>query len=221
MTLQRPLDELSRQAPYEREIQLLVEGNDERNFFESLIEHLSFENMEVRNFRGKDNLRDFLLALRDDDDFAKTVQGVGIVRDADNSAEAAFESIRNSLRHAGLPAPTLPQSFARPDGGPAVGVFVMPGGGRAGMLETILRDTFANSEIERCIEAYLECVRGLPGVVLQRPDKARVHAWLATRPDPHVSAGVAAKKGYWDMDHPALKGVREFLLALRDGAGGP
>ena len=45
-------------------------------------------------------------------------------------------------------------------------------------------------------------------------DKARVHAWLATRPEPHVSVGFAAQKGYWDLDHAAFAGVREFLKAL-------
>lgn len=221
MTLQLQKGECPRQTPFEREVQLLVEGNDERNFFESLIKHLSLENMEIRNFRGKDNLRDFLMALCDDDDFAGAVQSIGIVRDADGSAESTFESIRDSLLHVGLPVPDWPQSFVRTDSGPTVGVFVMPGGGRTGMLETILRDTFANSKIDRCIDVYLDCVGALPGVDLRRPDKARVHAWLATRPDPHVSVGVAAKKGYWDMNHPALKDIREFLLELRDGADGP
>ena len=219
MTLPSRIEEQLNQTPIEREIQLLVEGNDERNFFEALATHLSIRNMQIRNIGGKDRLRRFLRVFRKDPDFLEIVRTVGIVRDADASADSAFESVQDSLRLAELP---VPDRAGAPGGvAPTVSVLIMPDNERHGMLETILRDTFANLEIDRCIEAYLECVRGLPGVDLQRPDKARVHAWIATRPDPHVSVGVAAKKGYWDMDHPALGGVREFLLALRDGAGGP
>ena len=49
---------------------------------------------------------------------------------------------------------------------------------------------------------------------IDRPEKAFAHAFLATRPDPHVSVGVAARKGYWDLDRPALEGVRSFLSGL-------
>lgn len=38
-----------------------------------------------------------------------------------------------------------------------------------------------------------------------------MHAYLATRDDPHVSVGVAARKGYWDLNHSALREVRSFL----------
>ena len=34
------------------EIQLLVEGNDQRNFFEAFIDHLSLENIQIQNFGG-------------------------------------------------------------------------------------------------------------------------------------------------------------------------
>ena len=32
--------------------------------------------------------------------------------------------------------------------------------------------------------------------------------------DPHVSVGVAAKKGVWDFEHAAFSNVREFLSRL-------
>ncbi len=38
------------------EIQLLVEGNDQRNFFEAFIEHLSRANIQVQNFGGVNDL---------------------------------------------------------------------------------------------------------------------------------------------------------------------
>ena len=209
---------MSRQNGIMSETRLLVEGKDEVNFFEALLGHLGVDTVHIQSFDGALNLSPFLDGIVREPAF-RAVRRIGIVRDADKSAQSAFDSVLSSLRQADLPQPA--RLGARSGGRPEVSVFVMPGNGRPGMLETILHDTFRGTPIDDCIDGYFECVGGLLGADLRRPDKARVHAWLATRPDPHVSAGVAAKKGYWDMDHPALKGVREFLLALRDGAGGP
>lgn len=40
-------------------VQLLVEGNDQRNFFEAFIDHLSLKNIQVRNYGGVNDLRRF------------------------------------------------------------------------------------------------------------------------------------------------------------------
>lgn len=174
--------------------------------------------MQIRNFEGKDKLRSFLPVFRNDPDFPEIVRRIGIVRDADKCAQSAFDSVLSSLRQAGLPQPA--QLGARSGDRPDVSVFVMPDNKLPGTLETLLQDTFKCTPIDRYIDKYFTRVQRLPGIELH-PYKARVHAWLATRPEPHVSVGYAAKKGYWDMGHQALKGIREFLLALRDGAGEP
>ena len=52
-------------APYAiwAEVQLLVEGNDERNFFEAFAEHLQLPNVQIQAFGGKNRLRKFLETL--------------------------------------------------------------------------------------------------------------------------------------------------------------
>ena len=47
----------------EREIQLLVEGKDERNFFEAFLEHLQVANVQIQVLDGKDRLRESLETL--------------------------------------------------------------------------------------------------------------------------------------------------------------
>ena len=49
---------------------------------------------------------------------------------------------------------------------------------------------------------------------LHRPDKARAHAYIATRRDPYLSVGVAAQRSYWDLDHAVFDGIRNFLRSL-------
>ena len=196
----------------ESRIQLLVEGNDQRNFFEAFIDHLSLADIQIQNFGGVTDLRPFLSILVKRSGFQGTVQSVGLVRDAETSAQAAFQSVQSSLENAGLPVPNQPER--RVGGSPAVTVLILPGNSRPGMLETLLNETFVNTPEEACINAFFECVEDSSGVPIQRPHKARAQAYLATKPEPHLSVGVAAKRDYWDLDHPVFNRVRQFLRDL-------
>ena len=143
-------------------IQLLVEGNDQRNFFEAFIEHLSLADIQIQNFGGVADLRPFLSILVKRSGFRETVQSVGIVRDAETSAQAAFQSVQSSLSNAGLPVPNQPER--RAGSSPAVTVLILPGNNRPGMLETLLNETFANTPVDDCINAFFGCVEDAAGV---------------------------------------------------------
>ena len=195
----------------ESEVQLLVEGNDLVGFCEGLITHLRLENLQVQNFLGVTQLRTFLPLLTKMSGFAR-VTCVGIVRDAERHAAGAFESVQGCLERAGLPVPeTTGQCFGD---SPAIGVMILPGEGRDGMLETLLCDTFRDAATWTCIENFFQCVEELQDEPLHRPEKARARAYLATKRDPHLSIGVAAKRGYWDLDHPSLQPLCAFLQEL-------
>ena len=193
-------------------IQLLVEGNDQRNFFEAFIAHLSLANIQIQNFGGVTDLRPFLSILVKRSGFRETVQSIGIVRDAETSAQAAFQSVQSSLENAGLSVPNQPEE--RAGGSPAVTVLILPGDNSPGMLETLLNETFANTPEDACINAFFECVEAVPTVSINNPAKARAYAYLTTKPNPHHSVGMAAKQSYWDLDHDVFSRVRQFLTAL-------
>ncbi len=193
-------------------VQLLVEGNDQRNFFEAFIEHLSLTDIQIQNFGGVPDLRDFLPALVNAAGFRDIVQSVGIVRDAETSAQAAFQSVQSSLGNAGLPVPNRPED--RAGSSPAVTVLILPGDNSPGMLETLLCQSFVDTQEEACINAFFNCVEAISAVSITNPAKARAYAYLTTKPKPHHSVGVAAKQSYWDLNHPAFDQVRQFLMAL-------
>ena len=192
-------------------IQLLVEGNDPRNFFEAFVEHLSLENIQIQNFGGVNELGGFLRALVNAPGF-QTVQSLGIVRDAEMSAGGAFQSVQSALSNAALPVPDSPAE--RTNTSPAVTVLILPGGNRQGMLETLLCESFAGTSVEDCIDDFFKCVESLPDVSIERSDKARAHAYLTTKPNPHFSVGVAAKNDYWNLDHNVFSTVRDFLQTI-------
>ena len=63
---------------------------------------------------------------------------------------------------------------------------------------------------------FFTCVENLPDVSIKNPDKARAHAYLTTKPDPHFSVGVAAKNKYWNLDHSVFGNVRDFLQRITE-----
>ena len=74
-----------------------VEGKDDVNFFDALLKYLEITDVEVRDVAGKENFRRKLPALVRMRGFSD-VKVLVVVRDADNDANAAFESIRNLLK---------------------------------------------------------------------------------------------------------------------------
>lgn len=212
----------------ESTIQLLVEGNDERNFFDAFIKHhsdmLSIKDIQIQNFKGGTQFNTFLRLLVNSAGFHEKVRSIGIVRDAEDSAKSTFESIQTALRNANaklsgddkLPVPDRPEE-RKVDGKLAVEVLILPGGDhKKGMLETLLCQTFAGTKIDGCITKFFECVDPLleEPIKKHREDKAQAFTYLATRSDSHHSVGVAAKQGHWDLDHEVFDGIREFLKRI-------
>ena len=193
-------------------IQLLVEGNDQRNFFEAFKGHLSLEEIQIRSYGGGPDLREYLKGFVRIERF-DTIQTLAVVRDAENSAENTFRSVQGSLRDVGLTVPAHPA--LRSGNKPAVNVLILPDNSKPGMLETLLCETFAGTPRDDCIEAFFECISTIDVGAVRRPDKARAWAYLTTKPDPHHSVGFATMKGYWgDLDQPVFNGIRNFLSSL-------
>ena len=153
-------------------IQLLVEGKDQGNFFGELVKYLKIEDLQIQDFGGVNELKGFLGVMVKQSGFHDTVRMLGIVRDAETSAQGAFQSVQSSLRNAGLPVPVRPGD---PIGAaPTVNVLILPGNGAPGMLETLLCRTFADTAADRCIDDFFKCFeQSEAGAHIPNPDKAR------------------------------------------------
>ena len=192
-------------------IQLLVEGNDGRNFFEAFRDRLQLSGMQIHDYGGVTDLSKFLSAFVGASRF-RDVRRIGIVRDAEQSADRAFQSVQSALRNVGLPVPDRPGIHDVNDS-PYTATLILPGEG-SGMLETVLAQSFAGTPVDSCIDTFFQCIESTTEEAMQRPDKARACAYLASTPDPHVSVGVAARKGYWNLDHEAFDSIRNFMQGL-------
>ncbi len=183
------------------------------NWFRALAQHMDdVEGVQLQNYGSVSELRSFLPMFVRTPGFVN-VTAVGIVRDAEqNPASDALASVHGALENAGLPAPNVPDTIA--DGPPRVSVLILPDGRNPGMLESLLGETVKGTPVADCIDEFLKCAERDGEAEIKRHEKAFAHAFLATRPEPHVSVGHAAHRGYWDLDHPALEGVRSFLSDL-------
>ena len=148
------------------------------------------------------------------------VESLGIIRDADNSAENAFRSVQSSIADSGLPVPpSLTNRRAVANEGDAwmaltVSVFILPDNRNPGELETLLCRTL-DSDIAKCIDNFMKCAEETAtGESPSKPDKARVAAYIAVQKRAPHSLAVSARQGVWDFDHKMLNSVRKFLREL-------
>jgi len=192
---------------------VIGEGVEEQRFFKKMLAYMNIEGVHAENYGGKPNLEKYLRALTIRSGHEKLVS-VGITADADEDAMGTFTKVRNALRLIGLPEPSahgLPVTE-----GIRVSVFVFPDGSSPGMLEDVCLASIRSKPEISCIDTYFACVKEKVG---RQPHprnmaKARVHAWLASHPDPDLRLAEAAEAGYWDLGNDAFSGIREFLRNL-------
>ena len=209
---------------------LLVEGNDDSQFFRRLIERRHGVNeirqtgIQIDRFAETAKLSAFLAnviapALERS---ALLVRAIGIVRDADNSYGSAFQSVQGALRHANLPVPNAPLENAHGALGNGNGIsvvaYIMPDNSSPGDLESLCLEAVRDAPSVPCVDNYFECLKSV-GNVPRQESKARLRAFLASNAaNPTLRTGDAIAAGVIPWDSPAFDDVHKFLDML-DAAG--
>lgn len=195
---------------------LLVEGKDEVNLFDALLTHCLGsgwkQEMQVIEAGGKDGFSRTIRTIEIVTRGRPTFQAIGAIRDADDNAASAFQSVCGALRHAGYEPPRIHGEVS--SGNPAVGVFILPGGAAGGAIETLCRRSVAANDTGRCVEAYIECLKDHGALRSRNEDKTFAHAYLAAGEDPVARVGEGAQQGAWDFDSGAFADLSDFLRRL-------
>ena len=198
--------------PFTKTRLLAVEGDDEINFFKKLLEVIGISNLvDIRKSGGKDKFKDLMRAFTVTRGF-KSLEIIAVIRDADKNAADAFKSITGVLRKIGLKTPDKPGGYS--GGGPAVGVFIMPDNSSGGMLEDLCLDTVNDHEAMKCVDDFIYCTQKLNESPNNIP-KAKVQAFLASKPKIVNSLGLGAQKGYWNLESEKLQPLITFLNRLK------
>lgn len=198
----------------EKKNQLLVEGKDDESFFAALLTHLNINNIQIQIYSSTSELKPFLDVLLKTSNFY-TVTKLAIIRDADENAESAFQSVCGYLKKNNLPIPKNPLIYT---GLPLkIGIFILPDNKSTGMLETLCIKSVENDPIMPCVESYLECIKDKLGKKPNNIHKARLHAYLSSRDEAGLLLGQAAYKKHFLWEHPVFKDLIDFLTQLSSG----
>ena len=196
---------------------LLVEGKDEKKFFKILLEKNEIYNIQIISSGGKSQFKRKLPAIKNTSGFDE-ITSLAVIHDADTDAQAAFKSVCSVLKNNDLNFPNKVSSFI--PGSPNVGVFIIPDGKNPGMLESLCLSTVQSESITDCIEPFINCVRQKTSVRNTRykfprnVNKAKCKAFLSAMEEDIPSLGIAAEKGYWNLDSDRLTSLLDFLKKL-------
>ena len=188
---------------------LAVEGRGPKVFFEHYLHRLGIVDVQVEDFGGTSMFRPFIRAATLLPGFMERVVSFAVIRDAETDAQAAFQSVGDALRAAGLAVPSAPDVAAGDR--PRVHAFILPGEGREGMIETLCLQSVEADPCMSCVEEFFRCIENSGHILPPNLTKARTHAFLATRPKPDLPMWTAAQKDYWNWSHAAFNSLTTFL----------
>lgn len=193
---------------------LLAEGKDTEAFITALLNASSLKGFQILDFRNVENFRPFIKGLVNRLDYRQSdIQSIGVIRDAEQNASVAFESVRNALQAASLDGPSQVGEITT--GKPRTGIYLLPGlDVSAGMLEDLCLNMLDTDAAIGCVEQYFQCLNSQG---IQPPDnfsKAKMTAFLASKPKLKQRVGYAMNQDYWNWKHPCLDPLKEFLKAL-------
>lgn len=209
-------------------ISIFVEGKDDERFFEAFISHFLRgykddgykEEYLVESVGGKDNffrkIQEYLSYIGEVN--LKRLKVIGIVRDADENSQSAFQSICDVLKKLKLPVPTGISNLEGQD--PAVCVLIIPPD-RPGSLETICWESINDDKIKNCIEEYIRCINYKCSLSKNKLDKLRSNIFVCSKEpsEPNLRFGEAAEKGYFNFNAEKFEIIRRFLSNLFNSKG--
>lgn len=190
---------------------LLVEGQDEVNFFKSLLKILGYNDCQFIDVGGKNKFPEIFEILIKLSGFAG-VNTIGFIRDAEeNMAVSAHQSICRILTKHRFPVTKNAGDIIN-QGTLRIGIYIMPDNNNSGMLEDLCLQSLKGSKVDKCVNDYMECANKIE--IIKNDSKARVQSYLSSRSPIANSLGIAAQKGQWDFNNPAFYGIKQFLTEL-------
>lgn len=193
-------------------ILLLVEGKDDKVFFEALIDHIALRDIQVEQLMGKTKWKRKVKLIKDREDFCENVISLGLIRDADTSPSDAFKSVVDALRYVGLPLPSKPLESVGSN--PKVTILILPDEKEEGELEDLYLKSLEKDPAIPCVNAYFECLQQKELLRPSKLSKSKVQAFLASRQTEVIGIRRAAKMGYVTWDDNAFHKVKEFLIQI-------
>lgn len=193
---------------------LLVEGNDEVVFFQSLFKEMNVNSIQIYPVGGKEQFRNEIPLIVKHREF-NNVTKIGCIRDADEDKKAAFDSISNVLVRNGLKPVNVINKFSKTH--PSIGIFIMPGVKHdKGALEDLCTNAICNDKKIECVDDYIACIELKLSSKLDKITKRKAQVYLAANKDLCNSVGLGAQKNYWNFNSHVYDELKDFINNLNN-----
>lgn len=200
---------------------LLCEGKDAMLF---LIQYLNSsaladdkrysDKIQVLDFGGNSNLKDYLNILKNMDKFDQ-VTSLAIIRDAEKNYEKACREVNKSLKTAGFRSLENSGIWEMDETGLHIGLILFPLNGSNGTLEDLCLNILLeenNKDVLTSIETFLRLMESSYGRHYPRKHKNMLHTYLSSS-NKYVTMqiGLASKAGAFDWTSDHLLPLKDFL----------
>jgi hypothetical protein len=199
---------------FEKSCLVLVEGADDQSVVAAMVRHENLPDFQVHNMSGKSSWGARVELIVGQPEFLANVKALGLIKDADASPDASWDSCIGVLQRCSLPVPTVAVSIAT--GEPSTAVMIVPSRSRQGAIEELCIDSFDEPRLV-CVADYFNCLSGRGFESLQ--EKGRIQAYLAGLESAPRDLKVASDRGELDMANQAFDELRSFVKILADTAG--
>jgi hypothetical protein len=206
----------------DRPFLILVEGPSDKAMLANLMKSMdvTFPAYQIMPYGGKDKFKFVLKNITQQKNF-QHITGLAILRDADESAANAFQSIRNYLQLSSfIPGDTVPDNHGevRQDskGTLKSGIFILPDGLSGGALEALLLSSLT-AEMRKHIHQYIADAE----ILLHenaRPDyrrSAKSESYAYSSLFEVENFRDSFQKHAWDWQHEAFEPLRQFLCGFK------
>ena len=205
---------MAEQGPLSTERILLVEGHDDKHVVRHICQRRQYSPPHIEDKDGIDRLLDSISPELK----VSGRQAVGILLDANDDPEARWTSIRARLSKVGVTLPEVPDLHGTiVDTGdlPRVGIWLMPDNESQGALEHFIEKMIPSDDaVWPLSRQYIE---GIPEEHRRfkesHSQKAKIHAWLATRETPGLLMGTAISSEDLQLDGDL---VEKFVAWLQE-----
>ena len=216
----------------DRQAMLLVEGVQDALFCEAILNHLKLsDKVKIAAAEGRPKIAGALKNIAQLRSVRfNTLLKLGIIQDADQSAESSKSEVVEALQSAGLPIPAEKSACPITDS-PVTSVFIAPDNRSQGSLEDLCVSSLSGVEVQRLDEHIERVSRRELQIRSHLISKVQVALHLATEPAfrkydrnlsrairdnlrPGISIGQAAKYHIWDWSRPEFKPVKLFRSRL-------
>jgi hypothetical protein len=190
---------------------LVVEGYGDLLFYAEVLEDLGVHEKVFIQELGGNARRNAKLGTFVSPGLLDSKSAIAFIFDADAAPEATRNSLQNLLsKITGKPVVDGQWSGGRPN----IGLFIVPGEGQPGEIETLVWNSWAgdaaNATQKQCVEGYIACMQ-TAGTTAQSPAKGLIGTLLAVKNDEDPRLGPGARGNVFNLGRPELEKLRDFL----------